>query len=216
MIPSPYNSGKKSWEKQFHRLGARVAQGNQGHPASPTQGRKLRFEPGVATTFCDNLRLSAFAMRFQREFPPMKILRLATLLLGLASSAAALAQMPRMELTAGFHRIEAEVAATQADRMQGLMQRRNLGPNQGMLFIFPQAQRHCMWMKNTVLPLSVAFLDEEGRILNIRDMQPQTENNHCADAPARFALEMNQGWFAAKGIKPGMGIGGLQRAPAAR
>lgn len=146
----------------------------------------------------------------------MKILRLATLLLGLASSLAALAQMPRLELTAGFHRIEAEVAANQPDRMQGLMQRSSMGPNQGMLFVFTQAQRHCMWMKNTLLPLSVAFLDEEGRIINIRDMQPQTENNHCADAPARFALEMNQGWFATKGIKPGMGIGGLQRAPAPR
>lgn len=146
----------------------------------------------------------------------MKILRLATLLLGLAGSLAALAQMPRLELTAGFHRIEAEVAATPPDRIQGLMQRTRLGPNQGMLFIFPQAQRHCMWMKNTLLPLSVAFLDDAGRIINIRDMQPQTENNHCADAPARFALEMNQGWFAAKGIQPGMSIGGLQRAPAPR
>ena len=146
----------------------------------------------------------------------MKTLRLATLLLGLASSAAALGQMPRMELTAGFHRIEAEVAATPSDRMQGLMQRRNMGPNHGMLFVFTQAQRHCMWMKNTLLPLSVAFLDEQGHIINIRDMQPQTENDHCADAPARFALEMNRGWFAAKGITPGMGIGGLQRAPSAR
>ena len=135
---------------------------------------------------------------------------------GLLLGAAARAEMPRMELTAGFHRIEAEVAANQDDRMQGLMQRSRLGAGQGMLFVFPMQQRHCMWMKNTLLPLSVAFLDEEGRIINIRDMQPQTEDNHCADAPARYALEMNQGWFATKGIKPGMGIGGLQRAPAPR
>lgn len=135
---------------------------------------------------------------------------------GLLLGAAARAEMPRMELTAGFHRIEAEVAANQDDRMQGLMQRSRLGAGQGMLFVFPMQQRHCMWMKNTLLPLSVAFLDEQGRIINIRDMQPQTEDNHCADAPARYALEMNQGWFATRGIKPGMKISGVQRAPAPR
>jgi uncharacterized membrane protein (UPF0127 family) len=123
------------------------------------------------------------------------------------------ADMPRMDLTAGFHRIEAEVAADQSNRMQGLMQRRVMGANQGMLFVFPQAARHCMWMRNTFLPLSVAFLDDEGRILNIEDMQPQTEDNHCAAGAARFALEMNIGWFAAKGLKAGTRIGGVERAP---
>ena len=120
---------------------------------------------------------------------------------------------PVMELRAGFHRIEAEVAATQAVRMQGLMQRRTLGTNQGMLFVFPFAERHCMWMRNTLIPLSVAFIDEEGKILNIEEMKPQTENNHCAAAPARFALEMNKAWFASKGIAPGSRIGGLENAP---
>lgn len=134
----------------------------------------------------------------------------------LVFAAPARAQMPRMELNAGFHRIEAEVAADQADRMQGLMQRRSMAPQQGMLFVFPQAARHCMWMRNTLLPLSVAFLDEGGRILNIEDMQPQTEDNHCAAAPARFALEMNRGWFAARGLKPGARIGGVDKAPAPR
>lgn len=126
----------------------------------------------------------------------------------------ALAQpVPIMELRAGFHRIEAEVAATQAVRMQGLMQRRSLGSNQGMLFVFPFADRHCMWMRNTLIPLSVAFLDEEGKIINIEEMKPQTENNHCAAAPARFALEMNKAWFSAKGINPGIRIGGVENAP---
>ena len=124
------------------------------------------------------------------------------------------AQMPRIELSAGFHRIEAEVAANQPNRMQGLMMRKSMPANHGMLFVFAQAERHCMWMRNTYLPLSVAFLDERGRILNIENMQPQTENNHCAAAPARFALEMNRGWFADKGIKPGQRIGGLEKAPA--
>ena len=132
----------------------------------------------------------------------------ALLLTGLSA-----ADMPRMDLTAGFHRIDAEVAADQANRMQGLMQRRTMAANQGMLFVFPQLARHCMWMRNTFLPLSVAFLDDDGRILNIEDMQPQTENNHCAAGSARFALEMNIGWFAAKGLQAGGRIAGIERAP---
>jgi uncharacterized membrane protein (UPF0127 family) len=130
-----------------------------------------------------------------------------------ALGAQAEAQMPRIDLSIGMYRIEAEVAANQPNRMQGLMQRRAMGAHQGMLFVFPQPARHCMWMKNTYLPLSVAFLDAEGRILNIEDMQPQTEDNHCAAGPARFALEMNQGWFAAKGIKPGTRLNGIEKAP---
>ena len=119
--------------------------------------------------------------------------------------------MPRTELSAGMYRVEAEVAATQENRMIGLMQRRSMPANQGMLFVFTQSQRHCMWMKNTLLPLSVAFLDHEGRILNVEDMQPQTEDNHCAARPARFALEMNLGWFRQKGIRPGQKIDGVVR-----
>ena len=122
-------------------------------------------------------------------------------------------ELPRVDLTAGFYRIQAEVAARDPDRMQGLMHRRSMPANHGMLFVFAQAARHCMWMRNTFLPLSVAFLDEEGRILNIEDMQPQTEDNHCAAKAARCALEMNLGWFAGKGIKPGTRIGGIEQSP---
>jgi uncharacterized membrane protein (UPF0127 family) len=82
-----------------------------------------------------------------------------------------------------------------------------------MLFVFPEVTTHCMWMRNTLLPLSVAFLDEAGTIINVEDMQPNTENNHCSTRPARYALEMNLGWFAAKGAKAGMPIGGIDRAP---
>ncbi|HRF10886.1 MAG: DUF192 domain-containing protein [Candidatus Accumulibacter phosphatis] len=138
---------------------------------------------------------------------------LATLFLLLAVFPVA-AEMPRIELTAGFYRIEAEVAADDPNRMQGLMHRRNMAANQGMLFVFPQAARHCMWMRNTFLPLSVAFLDEDGRILNIENMQPQTEENHCSTKAARYALEMNLGWFSSKGIKPGARVGGIEKAPA--
>ena len=136
-------------------------------------------------------------------------------LIGLAVSAAAWAQsaMPVMELSAGFHRIEAEVAATDANRQLGLMNRKAMPTQHGMLFVFTQNNTHCMWMRNTLLPLSVAFMDEEGKIINIEDMQPQTEDNHCARRPARYALEMNIGWFAQRGIKPGMKLNGIEKAP---
>ena len=120
------------------------------------------------------------------------------------------AEMPRVELTASFYRIDAEVASSQEDRSKGLMFREEMDANQGMVFIFPQADHHCMWMRNTLIPLSVAFLDEQARILNIEDMQPKTETTHCASAPARFALEMNIGWFSQKGLKPGLQIGGIK------
>ncbi len=139
----------------------------------------------------------------------------AGLLAGLLLSGLAGAQsaMPVMELTAGFHRIEAEVAANDRNRQVGLMNRKSMAQQRGMLFVFPQANTHCMWMRNTLLPLSVAFLDEDGAIINIEDMQPQTENNHCARRPARYALEMNLGWFAQRGLKPGARLGGIEKAP---
>jgi uncharacterized membrane protein (UPF0127 family) len=125
-------------------------------------------------------------------------------------------QLPTLPLNAGIHLIQAEVANTFETRMTGLMHRKKLGASNGMLFVFPDVARHCMWMKNTFVPLSVAFIDERGVILNIADMQPQTEDSHCATAPARFALEMNQGWFAAKGVKPGAKISGIEKAPPPR
>ena len=144
---------------------------------------------------------------------PRPALSRSALLAGMLFSLSASAEMPRMELSVGFHRIEAEVAANQENRALGLMHRKSMGSNQGMLFVFPVAARHCMWMRNTLIPLAVAFLDDEGRIINVEEMKPQTENNHCAAAPARFALEMNKGWFAAKGIQNGMRIGGVEKSP---
>lgn len=136
-------------------------------------------------------------------------------LFGLALSAAAWAQnsMPILELTAGFHRIEAEVAASDQNRQVGLMNRKTMPQQRGMLFVFAQENTHCMWMRNTLLPLSVAFIDAEGYIINIENMQPQTEDNHCAKKPARYALEMNLGWFAQRGLKPGVKLSGIDKAP---
>ena len=141
--------------------------------------------------------------------PPLRRL----MLVAVAVPLAAVAQPPTLTLNAGIHLIHAEVANTAPSRTQGLMFRKWLGANSGMLFVFPDLDRHCMWMKNTFVPLSVAFVDERSMILNIADMKPQTENSHCAVSPARYALEMNQGWFAAKGIKPGGKISGLEKAP---
>jgi uncharacterized membrane protein (UPF0127 family) len=122
----------------------------------------------------------------------------------------ALAQpRPVVQLRAGMHLIRAEVAADYETRGRGLMYRKTLAPNSGMLFVFDAPALHCMWMKNTDLPLSVAFLDAQGAVINIEDMQPHTEDSHCAKRPALYALEMEQGWFARRGIKAGMKLDGL-------
>ena len=125
-------------------------------------------------------------------------------------------QLPLLELFAGMHRIEAEVAATPDSRQTGMMQRTLMAPQRGMLFVFPEAAAHCMWMRNTLLALSVAFIDEKGRIINIEDMQPKTENNHCASKPARYALEMNLGWFKSRGLSAGFAIMGIEKATSGR
>ncbi len=118
-------------------------------------------------------------------------------------------EFPVIPLSAGIHVIKAEVAATDGERAKGLMFRTELGPNQGMVFLFEQDRVQCMWMKNTLVALSVAFIGPDGKIVNVEDMMPQTEDNHCAKGPARYALEMNLGWFAKRGIKAGSLISGL-------
>lgn len=120
-------------------------------------------------------------------------------------------RLPVITLTAGMNLIRAEVAARDADRQQGLMYREKMGANEGMVFVFEGPAQVCMWMKNTLIPLSVAFIDTTGTIVNIEDMQPQTTESHCARKPIRYALEMNQGWFRQKNIKPGMSIAGLPK-----
>lgn len=141
----------------------------------------------------------------------MRAALLTALLLAAGAAAAQQPPLPTVELGAGMHRIHAEVAASDAARMLGLMHRRTLPPNGGMLFVFDEIERHCMWMKNTPLPLSVAFIDEGGAIVNVADMQPHTEEAHCAARPARYALEMAQGWFAARGVRAGQRLRGLEK-----
>lgn len=133
----------------------------------------------------------------------------------LLSAGTTLAQSPAkfktIPLNIGIHVIQAEVAATAYQRQQGLMYRERMGANEGMVFLFPSPSGVCMWMKNTPLPLSAAFIDDQGEIINIEDMQPQTTDSHCGKKPVRYVLEMNQGWFKQKNIKPGTKIDGLPR-----
>lgn len=143
----------------------------------------------------------------------MKFLRCVLFLL--LTSGAALAA-PTIELTAGMHRIEAEVASSNPERATGLMNRPSMPIHRGMLFVFPEAGVQCFWMKNTLIPLSIAFLDDAGRIVQIADMQPQSLDNHCSAKPVRFALEMNAGWFRSRGLTTGAKINGLGKAPPGR
>jgi hypothetical protein len=123
-------------------------------------------------------------------------------------------RLPAIDLTAGMHVIRAEVASTLLQQQIGLMHRRTLGANEGMLFVYDSAAPRCFWMRNTLLPLSIAFVDDDGTIVNIADMQPLNDQSHCSARPVRFALEMNQGWFAKRGIGPGFRLRGAPFTPA--
>jgi uncharacterized protein len=142
----------------------------------------------------------------------IKTITLAAALAGTLALPAAAQDAPQRlattRLTAGFHLITAEVARTPEQRAIGLMNRPTMPVNNGMLFVFEQPGQQCFWMKNTLLPLSIAFLADDGSIVNIEDMKPQSLDSHCSAKPVRYALEMNQGWFAKRALKPGTKITG--------
>jgi uncharacterized protein len=117
-------------------------------------------------------------------------------------------KLPAIKLSAGMHVIQAELAQTPEERSTGLMFRKAMATNEGMLFAFEEPGQQCFWMKNTLLPLSVAFIADDGSVVNIENMKPQTLDSHCSTKPVRFVLEMNEGWFAKRGIKPGMKLQG--------
>jgi uncharacterized protein len=112
-------------------------------------------------------------------------------------------RLPQVQIQAGMHILRAEVASEPGTRMRGLMLRERLGPNEGMLFVFPDRAIHCFWMSNTLIPLSIAFIDEDGTIAGLADMEALSEASHCPPRPVRYALEMERGWFAKRGIGPG-------------
>ena len=136
----------------------------------------------------------------------------ATVLVTLLSMAAQAQDGPQklesIQLSAGMHLIRAELARTPDERSIGLMFRQTMATNEGMLFAFELPSQQCFWMKNTLLPLSAAFVADDGSIVNIEDMKPQTLDSHCSAKPVRFVLEMNQGWFAKRGLKAGSKLQG--------
>lgn len=141
-------------------------------------------------------------------------------LLGLLAAASIMAQdgpqprLPTIELTAGMYLIQAEVAQSMNEQTIGLMYRRTMGINEGMLFAYDTPQVRCFWMRNTLLPLTIAFIADDGSIVNFKDMQPGTETSHCSARPVRYALEMNRGWFDKRGLKPGFKLRGMPFTPA--
>ena len=116
--------------------------------------------------------------------------------------------LQRIQLTAGMHVIDAQVALTPEQRQIGLMQRKEMPQHEGMIFVFEQANQQCFWMKNTLLPLTAAFVADDGTIVNLADMKPETTDPHCSTKPVRYVLEMNKGWFSKKGIKSGSKLAG--------
>jgi len=116
--------------------------------------------------------------------------------------------LQRIKLSAGMHLIDTQVAAIPEQRAIGLMFRKDMPQTEGMLFVFEQAAVQCFWMKNTILPLTAAFVADDGTIVNLADMKPQTTDSHCSTKPVRYVLEMNQGWFGKKSIKAGFKLGG--------
>ena len=156
-------------------------------------------------------------------FQPIRITAFLLLVVAALAGQTAIAQdapqttLPRIKLSAGMHQITAQVAQTPEQRQIGLMFRKEMPQVEGMLFVFEQANQQCFWMKNTLLPLTAAFVAEDGTIVNLADMKPQTTDSHCSAKPVRYVLEMNQGWFDKKGIKAGAVLSGLPgTAPPAR
>lgn len=117
-------------------------------------------------------------------------------------------QLQRITLSAGIHQIDTQVAFTPEQHQIGLMYRREMPQGEGMLFVFQKPSKQCFWMKNTILPLTAAFIADDGSIVNLEDMKPQTTDSHCSAKPVRYVLEMNQGWFAKKGITAGNKLSG--------
>lgn len=144
-------------------------------------------------------------------YSPRGVIALGGLWVACFAAAAQTGPQPRLpteQLSAGMHLIRAELAVTPAQQAAGMMFRTEMGTNEGMLFVNADSGMRCFWMRNTLIPLTIAFIAEDGTIVNLADMKPQSDENHCSAAPVRYALEMNLGWFAKRGIKPGQRLRG--------
>ena len=152
-------------------------------------------------------------MTFIKALSPRAVLALPGLLAVCFAAAAQTVPQPRLEtvqLSAGMHLIRAEVAVTPVQQATGMMFRTAMGANEGMLFVNADSGVRCFWMRNTLIPLTIAFIADDGTIVNLADMQPMDEASHCSTQPVRYALEMEQGWFARRGLKAGTRIGNSQ------
>jgi uncharacterized protein len=167
--------------------------------------------PSVSTDFDLDQALMYF-FRSLLNLCPTSVVVVACLLAGIGSAQAKddlpVQQLPTTTLRVGMHLIKAEVAQTPREHAIGLMGRESMGTNAGMLFIFPKSAKQCFWMKNTLIPLQIAFIADDGSVVNLDEMLPQTENSHCSTQPVRYVLEMNTGWFTKHGIKAGFRIAG--------
>lgn len=147
----------------------------------------------------------------------MKIYLCAALLVAtIGFGPATAAELPTIVLSIKGHKLTAEIAATTETRMTGLMHRFSLGSDHGMLFVFREPAQQAFWMKNTYVALSIAYIDDKGRIVNIEDMAPKTENTHPSNGPVLYALEMKKGWFKERGVEAGASVEGLNKAPRAK
>jgi uncharacterized membrane protein (UPF0127 family) len=162
------------------------------------------------------------SFRFRRRLLAASLLAGAVLVLSPAAAQLAPApgtpqlDLPRVTLTAGMHRMEVQLATTPTQRQVGLMYRRQMPQHEGMLFVFEQPGVQCFWMKNTLLPLTAAFVADDGTIVNLADMQPLDETSHCSERPVRYVLEMNQGWFDSRHLRAGHRLRGpMFKAPSA-
>ncbi len=162
-------------------------------------------EPGRGPFLRASKRLNLLA--------PARLLALLGLFTGLGAGLASAQtgpqpRLPTVPLTAGMHVIQAELARSPQEQMVGMMFRTSMGQNEAMLFVNTDKDVRCFWMRNTLIPLTIAFIDDDGTIVNLADMKPRSEESHCSSRPVRFALEMNQGWFAKRGIGPGFKLRG--------
>jgi uncharacterized membrane protein (UPF0127 family) len=136
------------------------------------------------------------------------VFALITILVGTSAAQSPQTDLPRTVLLAGIHQIQAQVARTPEQHAIGLMFRTEMPQQEGMLFEFNAPSQQCFWMKNTLIPLTAAFVADDGTIVNLEDMKPQTTASHCSAKPVRFVLEVNQGWFVKRGLKAGTKLGG--------
>jgi uncharacterized membrane protein (UPF0127 family) len=174
------------------------------------------FSPAFSYCICPWLRitLKSTIQNIMRQFKLTQFFLSMTAISGIFCTSTFAQQntgLPTIELKAGIYRIQAELADTPKAREVGLMNRASMPSNSGMLFIFEQKAGHCFWMNNTKISLSIAFIADDGKIVNIEEMQAETTNNHCPKAAVRYALEMNKQWFSERVIVPGTVIQGLPK-----